>query len=833
MYKHIKFKMSKKTIIHLLIFLISHNILLAHKGLVYVDTNQNGKYDKGEKLLKGIMVSDGLNVIRTNADGSFNLPGHERERFIFITTPSGYMTDNAHYQKIDKSTSKYEFGLTELKGRIRDDKSHSFIQISDTEIRTIEGHSDWANNIRDYAANENITFIIHTGDICYESGMQAHIKLMNAATMNCPVFYCIGNHDLVKGEYGEALFENIYGPVYYSFDFGNIHYIVTPMSYGDYKPEYTTKDVYKWLKNDLAMVGKDTPIIFFNHDLLSHNEEFIFGPNKTEYLDLNDYNLKAWLYGHWHINLVRQQGKVKTISTSTLDKGGIDHSTSAFRVVSVDKDAKVETQLHYTYLKNKIAIASIAKSTTPMLNNGKTPISINTYSSTTRAIKVTCNLSADNTTFVKEVVLKQNTDWNWSTEITIPKSYIGKHIFMEATTIFSNGEIIKTNESFIYTPNQQTTITPTGNWTNLLGNAQHIGISKDTPTGTPQLIWVTNIKANLFMSSPIVADGIVYVAAVDEDLRGEAGIYALDAKNGNILWRYSTRNSIKNSIAYESGYILAQDAEGYLYAVNAKTRKLAWEVKLNTAGLPATVEGLSAYNGVVYAGSGKGFAAHDVKTGKQIWSNTSWEQGEGTTSTISADKDVVITGVQWRGVYGHDAATGKFLWLEKRDGLSDRGSTPAIHGDLLYLISRKSIFILNKYTGAIILKKDLNINVDVTSTPLVTNKLIIFGSNNGIVALDKETMKQKWVKATSPALIYTSPYTRYPMSTIETSPILVGDKIYIGASDGTLYGLDLNTGNTIWQHNVGAPVFSSMAASGNGLFVTDFGGNVYGFGIGI
>jgi cysteine synthase len=85
------------------------------------------------------------------------------------------------------------------------------------------------NNVRDYARNEQAAFIIHTGDICYEKGLKAHIKLMNTENMDCPVFYCIGNHDLVKGKYGEELFESIYGPVYYSFDAGNVHYVVTPM----------------------------------------------------------------------------------------------------------------------------------------------------------------------------------------------------------------------------------------------------------------------------------------------------------------------------------------------------------------------------------------------------------------------------------------------------------------------------------------------------------------------------------------------------------------------------------------------------------------------------
>lgn len=34
-----------------------------HTGKVFVDANHNGRWDKGETLMKGISVSDGLNVV--------------------------------------------------------------------------------------------------------------------------------------------------------------------------------------------------------------------------------------------------------------------------------------------------------------------------------------------------------------------------------------------------------------------------------------------------------------------------------------------------------------------------------------------------------------------------------------------------------------------------------------------------------------------------------------------------------------------------------------------------------------------------------------------------
>ena len=60
----------------------------AHHGRVFVDKNHNGSFDKGEKVLKDVKVSDGLNVVKTDANGMYTLPGHERERFVFITLPS-------------------------------------------------------------------------------------------------------------------------------------------------------------------------------------------------------------------------------------------------------------------------------------------------------------------------------------------------------------------------------------------------------------------------------------------------------------------------------------------------------------------------------------------------------------------------------------------------------------------------------------------------------------------------------------------------------------------------------------------------------------------------
>lgn len=777
-----------------------------HTGRVYVDTNQNGKYDKGEKTLKGVSVSDGLNVVQTQADGTFSLAGHSRERFIFITTPSGYKTDNHYYIRITKTQEKYDFGVQEWQGKITSDGSHRFIHIADTEIFNTSNWEDWTDEVKDYARNENAAFIIHTGDICYDNGLKQHIKLMNTSNMGCPVFYCLGNHDLVKGKYGEEVFENNYGPVYYSFDFGSTHYIVTPMPGGDYQPGYTQEDVMNWLKNDLAQQPEGKPIILFNHDLYTYDDNFTLKLNQQENIKLADYNLKAWIYGHWHINYIMRQGKALTICTSSLDKGGIDHAATAFREVKVDKNGNLKTQLHYTYIDKQIAFASIGNDVCAQNEDGSLLLSVNAYHSVSPVKEITfeCFSNTQKKVLGKKT-LQRNSDWNWATTFSLPEQYRNQRIFVTANVLFNNGEKAVKHASFVYRP-------------------------AATDNSLPQLQWVNNLKANLHYTSPVKGDGNIFMASLDEDLRGEGAVFALDEQTGNVKWRYQVRNSIKNRIGFENHTVFAQDAEGYLYAIDAQSGKLKWERKMNVDQLPSLIEGLAVANGKVFAGSGKGFGAYNTSTGEPVWMNTEWNQNQGATSFPLLTEKAVIFGTQWGALYGNDIQTGKLLWTLSQKDIRDRGATPAYADGLLYVASGKSFFIIEPQHGKIILQKELPYNVDCNSTPLVTDKLIVFGTaEEGIVALNRQTLEMEWKVKTNPALIYTAPYTRYPGATVDTTPILIGNNIYFGASDGCLYGVDAETGKTVWKHHTGAPVFSSIQTDDNGFYAADYGGNVYRF----
>lgn len=338
--------MSKKSIVTIVILIV----VIAVVGIVsgYFILTNDGPYtgvvtlaDTGEPV-EGVSVSDGRNVVKTDADGQFTLNGWRKAHFITVTAPAGYWTED-YYIPVDKKTASYNFTLE--KSEIAAGEAHSFIQISDTEIGE-NGVGEWIDYIKELAAKEKPAFLIHTGDICYEAGLKRHLSDMNTENMGLPVRYTIGNHDYVEGDYGEQLFESIYGPVWYSFEVGNVHYVVTPFQSGaDYKSGYSKNDRWRWLENDLENTDPDMKVVIFNHTK-PYSDDYVIEFDRSE-IDLKQHNIIAWVFGHYHYNYVRNNDGILEISTGRPDCGGIDESPSSTRIISIDKDGAVSTKLYY------------------------------------------------------------------------------------------------------------------------------------------------------------------------------------------------------------------------------------------------------------------------------------------------------------------------------------------------------------------------------------------------------------------------------------------------------------------------------------------------------
>ena len=59
------------------------------RGAAFLDRNRNSAFDAGEAGVPGVMVSNGREVVRTDAAGAYALPAYD-DMNVFITKPSGY-----------------------------------------------------------------------------------------------------------------------------------------------------------------------------------------------------------------------------------------------------------------------------------------------------------------------------------------------------------------------------------------------------------------------------------------------------------------------------------------------------------------------------------------------------------------------------------------------------------------------------------------------------------------------------------------------------------------------------------------------------------------------
>lgn len=130
---------------------------------------------EGGAPVSDVSVTDGRNVAKTDENGKFELKGWRKSRFVTITVPSGYKTDD-FYIPVEKGKESYDFVLE--KSELTAQENHCFVQISDTEIGE-KGTGEWLDEVKNIIKENNPAFLIHTGDICYEAGLKRHIEDMN------------------------------------------------------------------------------------------------------------------------------------------------------------------------------------------------------------------------------------------------------------------------------------------------------------------------------------------------------------------------------------------------------------------------------------------------------------------------------------------------------------------------------------------------------------------------------------------------------------------------------------------------------------------------------
>ena len=262
-------------------------------GVVFDDTNRNGTRDAGERGVAGVAVSNQDTVVTTDASGAFRLPG-EGTGVIFVSMPNAYRPVGPWWRPAN-SAEPVSFALTGEQSSTE----LTFIHASDTHISPASLAR--TRLLRALVDSIRPGLLLITGDLVRdalrvgEEEATGYYELFarERNAFRTPVFTVPGNHENFGIErdtshvpathplYGRGMYHHYFGPDYYSFTRGGVHFVGLNTVDIDDQRYYGHVDSLQiaWLERDLALVPADMPVVTFDHI-----------PFVTTFEGLNGYN---------------------------------------------------------------------------------------------------------------------------------------------------------------------------------------------------------------------------------------------------------------------------------------------------------------------------------------------------------------------------------------------------------------------------------------------------------------------------------------------------------------------------------------------------------------
>ena len=277
---------------------------------------------------------------------------------------------------------------------------------------------------------------------------------------------------------------------------------------------------------------------------------------------------------------------------------------------------------------------------------------------------------------------------------------------------------------------------------------------------------------DVFISSPAVADGRVYFGS------GDGNVYALDASNGVLQWKFATQDVVHASPAVHDDTVYIGSWDGNFYAIDGETGQQKWQFK----------------------------GGQDPVIHNQV----------GFQSSAAVVDGTVFVGSRDAHVYALDARSGRKKW-DYPTSKSWVNSTPAVADGVVYASTSDSsrFMALDARTGR--LRFNFDAKAYVFSSAAIAGDTTYFGSHNGkLYAVDTRSGTLRWSFQTEASRLdrlkilnadgglnqdafvpvfgdfqdmYLDLYRFISVGAILSSPVVDRGLVYVASMDGNLYAL--------------------------------------------
>jgi outer membrane protein assembly factor BamB len=341
--------------------------------------------------------------------------------------------------------------------------------------------------------------------------------------------------------------------------------------------------------------------------------------------------------------------------------------------------------------------------------------------------------------------------------------------------------------------------------------------------------WVARIPGGGQLPAAAYGDGKVFVSAGFDTWT----VYALDAAEGHVVWASGQLpDNGPTAPFYEDDRVIFNTESCTLVALDARKGKVLWSRWLGdpTLAQPSAAEGLVFASHP--AGAGHALSAYRAADGAPVWTRALDSE---LLAAPVVDGDSVYGSTVGGRTYRFLRRSGQAVWARALRATA----APWIAGDELFVSRRapggEAQAVVSVATGAVLRAHaavpaaylaDVPRGIDVGdwksvwafegSRPVVAGGVRYVARGGFVEAADPETGAPYWIRKDAGA--------RGARSV--GSVALAGPEIVIATRGGRLYGLDVDTGYTLWAYDIGHRVVAEPIVARGWIYVATTDGLV-------
>lgn len=272
-------------------------------------------------------------------------------------------------------------------------------------------------------------------------------------------------------------------------------------------------------------------------------------------------------------------------------------------------------------------------------------------------------------------------------------------------------------------------------------------------------------------------------------------------------------------------------------AVDRSNGRLVHDVELFTVADPQPIHSLNSYaspSPVLAPGrllchfGDYGTACIDTDTARVVWTNRelrlNHENGPGSTPVVWGDLVIVhCDGSDVQYIVALDAATGRVVWKTPRSGtLQDNPDLKKAYGtpvivpldghDVLLSPAADWIYAYDPATGRELWRVSYGVlGFSIVPRPVTAHGLAFISTS----FMKPEMLAVRVDGSTPPEIAWRQPKGAPSMS----SPLVVGDELYVVSDKGIMTCLDAKTGAPVWSERLGGNFSSSPLFADGRIYV--------------